>query len=88
MSLRLACATCKRLVTQDVRKDVVKCEAFPKGIPDAILDGEHQHREAFKGDHGLRWSPLKGFLFLDTPEEIQEHTYLELTDTNDPSIAT
>jgi hypothetical protein len=32
------------------------CEAFPGGIPHAVLTGEHDHRrEHYRGDHGLLW---------------------------------
>ena len=32
-----------------------KCKAFPEGIPDEILDGEHDHHKLFKGDHGIQF---------------------------------
>ena len=31
------------------------CDAFPKGIPDAILDNEVDHRHPVKGDGGMRF---------------------------------
>lgn len=34
------------------------CTAFPKGIPKAIDEGRHDHREPYKGDHGVRFAPL------------------------------
>ena len=36
-----------------------KCRAFPKGIPDVISDGEHDHTESFKGDNGIRFEPIE-----------------------------
>tara|TARA_Y100000310_G_scaffold168258_1_gene168339 strand:+ start:915 stop:1115 length:201 start_codon:yes stop_codon:yes gene_type:complete len=31
------------------------CDAFPKGIPDVISDGEFDHKKEFKGDRGIRF---------------------------------
>ena len=31
------------------------CKAFPKGIPDAILENEHSHRKPYPGDNGIRF---------------------------------
>ncbi len=80
------CVTCVRRITKKLNEDVVVCEAFPGGIPDEILEARNQHRQAFKGDGGLRWKPLSGFEYLDTPEEIQEHEDLPLTDENDSHV--
>lgn len=32
-----------------------KCEAYPAGIPDAILWGDADHRQPLDGDHGLQY---------------------------------
>lgn len=32
-----------------------QCEAFPKGIPDAIAYNEFDHHDPFPGDHGMRY---------------------------------
>jgi hypothetical protein len=34
------------------------CDAFPKGIPEKILDGNNKHRKAYPGDHGIRFEPI------------------------------
>ena len=33
----------------------MKCEAFPQGIPDAILFSKTNHREPYPGDHGIQF---------------------------------
>lgn len=38
----------------------LQCEAYPKGIPVRIVTGEHDHREPYPGDNGIRYEPLKG----------------------------
>lgn len=43
------CKFCRRLYDCGART----CEAFPRGIPDDIWDGVHDHRSAYPGDHGI-----------------------------------
>jgi hypothetical protein len=38
-----------------------KCEAFLEGIPRAIYTGEHDHKEEFEGDNGIRFESLEEF---------------------------
>lgn len=39
------------------------CKAFPDwdGIPVEIFTGEHDHRDPWPGDNGIRWEPAPGF---------------------------
>ncbi len=50
------CATCTHLAMKPERI----CAAFTGGIPDEIWQNREDHREAFPGDHGIRWDPLGG----------------------------
>ena len=40
-------------------KSILKCRAFPKGIPEHIATGKHDHRKPYKGDNGIRFEPRK-----------------------------
>ena len=46
------CDTCRH------RRDVATCDAFPSGIPIAILVGEADHRRPYPGDGGIRYEPV------------------------------
>jgi len=48
------CVSCKRLKTDGTK---AFCEAFPKGIPEKILDGEDDHKKPFPGDNGVQYKP-------------------------------
>ena len=47
-----SCWTCVRK-----HENSPTCDAFPARIPNAILDGEHDHKTPFPGDHGLLYEP-------------------------------
>lgn len=50
----IQCLTCRHRV-----KGVhpIACDAFPGGVPDAILRNQHDHRQPYPGDHGILYEP-------------------------------
>ena len=46
------CFMCKNYL------DKLQCEAFPGGIPDKIINGEHDHKNPYKGDNGIQFEPI------------------------------
>lgn len=52
------CLSCARF-----HKDMgsgLRCDAYPDGIPDGIIDSERDHRVPQPGDHGLQYDPEPG----------------------------
>ena len=45
------------------------CDAFPLGIPDAIVLMEHDHRRPFEGDDGVTFEPIDGSEVSKDPDE-------------------
>lgn len=58
-----ACAYCAR---KHESEDT--CDAFPDGIPAAILLMKHDHRVAFPGDDGLLFEPKPG---IELPDRLR-----------------
>lgn len=52
----IACTTCRHFVGGSIPP---KCAAFPRGIPDDILDGEEDHRQPVRGDNGIQYEARK-----------------------------
>lgn len=50
------CAFCRHF--DKSRRDGNFCAAFFSGIPREIIDGTHDHRRPYKGDHGVRFEPI------------------------------
>ena len=52
----LSCAhfRAERFVSSEART----CEAFPKGIPSPIWNGQNTHRRPYPGDRGIVYEPL------------------------------
>lgn len=46
------CITCRHY------RGLTTCDAFPDGIPDVIVTGEHDHTDPYPGDHGIQYEPV------------------------------
>ena len=49
----LTCQLCKNQINMNL------CLAFPDGIPDKILVGEHDHEKPYKGDNDIQFEPIE-----------------------------
>jgi len=47
------CDLCKHARENDT------CDAFPDGIPEAILTGDFDHTTPYPGDHGIQFEPIE-----------------------------
>ena len=51
------CATCKNLTVFENR--ILKCKAYPEGIPKEILTWKEDHRHPLPGDNGIQYEKEK-----------------------------
>lgn len=54
-AVRPQCLRCRHYV-----RGTRTCPAFPDRIPGPIMANEHDHREPYPGDHGIRFEPMTG----------------------------
>jgi hypothetical protein len=73
MKLDSQCLNCAH-VMRPIRDRILRCEAFPEGVPDIIFRNEHDHRKPYRGDHGVRWEPAteEDADFWDRPEPVRD----------------
>jgi len=50
------CTNCKYFNISGIG---LTCKAYPNGIPEKILTGEHDHTEPYKGDNGIQFEPIE-----------------------------
>ncbi len=49
---------CIRCIHLNMNTDKLTCDAFPDGIPSAILRGYFDHRKKYKNDNGIRFEKV------------------------------
>jgi hypothetical protein len=65
------CQSCRHYA-QNSSGELLTCEAFPGGIPDAILSGDNDHKRPFPGDQGICYEPVRAPCIISRePEEIR-----------------
>lgn len=60
------CENCRRYAGV-LQSGIEGCDAYPAGIPAAILTAAADHRLPYAGDRGLRYDPIHD-LDLDPPD--------------------
>ena len=78
----LWCELCARLKDSELNEDMTErtyyCEAYPKGIPEAVFQSGHLYPKP--GDNGLRFKPInakvmKQFSYLNHSQEEEDADY-------------
>lgn len=65
-----SCISCFRLESDGFQ---ATCKAFPKGIPEEIISGKHDHRKPFRGDKGILYkSVLEQFGITDEENSLTQ----------------
>lgn len=66
------CVNCQRLHAAVYGKWGMYCDAFPDGIPDAIIGSRVDHRKPVDGDHGLQFLATSNTAAADAAQIIDE----------------
>lgn len=51
---------------------LLKCKAYPDGIPVDIITGKHDHTKPFPGDNGVRYEPTDVTIKADKGDDDAE----------------
>lgn len=60
------CISCKHY------RMLLKCKAYPDGIPVDIITGKHDHTKPFPGDNGVRYEPTDVTIKADKGDDDAE----------------